>query len=84
MNSRTIKFTPDLGTFRLETRYGIYKVTISVEPDLKFDKIELGPRFSLTTEQEEETTTFELPEGQSIWLHYLITIGIQDSNIQGG
>lgn len=76
LNNRTIKCTPDLGTFRLETRYGIYQVTINVETETKFDKIpELVPRLSVTTEQEEETTMFESPEGMSIWLHYLITIG---------
>ena len=76
LNNRTAKFTPDLGTFRLETRYGIYKVTVEMGNEATFDKIpEFGQRLSLTTEQEEETTTFNLPGGSTVWLHYLVNLG---------
>uniref|UniRef100_A0A7E4VAW8 Arrestin_C domain-containing protein n=1 Tax=Panagrellus redivivus TaxID=6233 RepID=A0A7E4VAW8_PANRE len=77
-NKKVISFTPALGSWRIETRYGIYNATVAMADDIKFDAIPdyenvegLGDGI---TENDETTSAFELPEKNKIWMHYLITI----------
>ncbi|KAE9556145.1 hypothetical protein FO519_000633 [Halicephalobus sp. NKZ332] len=75
-NKNTILFEPDIGTFRIETRYGLYSVTIAVHEEPKFDSI---MDMETTIEEEnkeidEDATAFELPNPGKIWMQYLITI----------
>ena len=78
-NKNTISFEPDIGTFRIETRYGLYSVTTSIHEEPNFDSI-MDMQATVnedSREVDEDATAFELPNPKKIWVQYLITIGLQ-------
>uniref|UniRef100_A0AC34F6L9 Meckel syndrome type 1 protein n=1 Tax=Panagrolaimus sp. ES5 TaxID=591445 RepID=A0AC34F6L9_9BILA len=78
-NQKEITFEPELGTRRIETRYGIYHVTIDLPDEVIFHSINKPRNFEQSDENngngiEEDAAAFELPDAKTIWMHYLIII----------
>uniref|UniRef100_A0A914P4G9 Meckel syndrome type 1 protein n=1 Tax=Panagrolaimus davidi TaxID=227884 RepID=A0A914P4G9_9BILA len=78
-NRKEITFEPDLGTRRIETRYGIYHVTIQLPDEIIFHSLDKPHTFDHTDENdgkgiEEDAAAFVLPNPKRIWMHYLIII----------
>uniref|UniRef100_A0AC34PV61 Meckel syndrome type 1 protein n=1 Tax=Panagrolaimus sp. JU765 TaxID=591449 RepID=A0AC34PV61_9BILA len=74
-NDQSVIFQPDLGTRRVETRYGLYDVTVAIFEDPHFDTI---PGYNIEWEDnvkdDSDSALFELPDPRKIWIQYLITI----------
>lgn len=82
-NNHELMLDPDLGSKRVETRYGIYNLTISLPDDLVFHPLTDRKNLNLDDEKngnliEEDASAFELPDPKRIWMHYLIVIGWWD------